>query len=149
MSDNWLNYVPVDLTYRPTPEAAQRAVALLKVMTSTAEGVEAEFFDDIVFVDPGSNWSGVECPFCGSDAESWWGRAMDAAWKRRPRNLEATAGCCGVRVSLNDLLYGWPVAFGRFVLSAMNPQKGLLTTEQEHELAECLGCDLKKVWRHF
>lgn len=149
MSDNWLRYVPVDIEYRPTPEAANLAVALLKSLTSIVEGVEAKFHDDIAFVDPGSNWSGVECSICGADAESWWGQAMDAAWKRRPIKLDVIADCCGARVSLNELRYGWPVAFGRFVLSAMNPRVGRLTAEQEGELAQCLGCELNKVWRHF
>jgi hypothetical protein len=149
MSDDWLQYVPVDIEYRPTSEAANRAVALFKSMTSMADSVDADFHDDIAFVDPGSNWSGVECSACGADAKSWWQDAMSLAWKRVPIQLDAVAGCCGARVSLNELRYRWPAAFGRFVLRVMNPHVGQLTAAQERELAQCLGCELTKVWRHF
>ena len=69
MSDNWLQLVPTDPLFRPRPEQAQRARELLASFVPGAVEVSAEAKDRIEFVDPGSNWSGVECPACGADAE--------------------------------------------------------------------------------
>jgi len=149
MSDNWLQFVPNDPEYQPSPEAAERARVLLAAFTPQADTVSVEFKESVQFFHPGSNWSGVECSACGADAESWWNSAMESAYESGFRSLLTTAACCGARLSLNDLRYPWAAAFGRFVLEAMNPNVRDLPPAEEEQLRAALGCDLRKVWVHI
>jgi hypothetical protein len=71
MSDSWLQFIPVDAEYQPSPEAAEHARVLLGTFTPEADTVSFEFKPSVEFFHPGTNWSGVECPACGADAELW------------------------------------------------------------------------------
>jgi hypothetical protein len=149
MSDSWLQFIPVDADYQPSPEAAEGARVLLAAFAPEADTVSVEFKPLVEFFQPGANWSGVKCPLCDADAQLWWGEAMEAADRECFRNLLTTAGCCGAQVSLNNLNYVWPAGFGRFVLEAMNPNVRDLKPGEEAELAAALGCTLRKVWVHI
>jgi hypothetical protein len=149
MSDNWLQFIPVDPNWIPTPAAAERAVALLSAIAPQAEEVNAEFKEQVEFFHPHSNWEGVECPVCGADIESWWDEAMEAASQSGFTDLTVNTPCCGAATSLNDLRYAWPAAFGRFVIEAMNPNIRDTTPEQDGAMAECVGSALRKVWVHI
>jgi hypothetical protein len=149
MSDSWLQFVPSDPDYQPSPEAAECARVLLAAFTPKADTVSVEFTESVQFFHPGSNWSGVKCSACDADAESWWNSAIESADQNGFRSLMTTAPCCGARVSLNDLRYPWPAAFGRFVLEAMNPNVGDLLPAEEAQLRTALGCELRKVWVHI
>src|SRR5262249_33304393 len=79
MSDNWLQLIPTDPDYQPTPEAAERAREHLAALTPDADEVSAEFKESVEFFHPGANWSGVRCPRCDADLEDWWDSALDEA----------------------------------------------------------------------
>jgi hypothetical protein len=149
MSDNWIQFVPSDARYRPSAEAAARARALLASFVPEADEVSATFMDAISFFDPGGNWSGVRCPVCGADAEPWWSEAMDRAHARGFSDLRMIAPCCRTTVSLNELDYVWPAAFGCFVVEARNPNVRDLKAKQKQQLEDCLGCRLKRIWVHL
>lgn len=149
MSDDWLQLVPTDPQFQPTPEASRHAVELFASFCPKATEIEAQFYDTLEFIHPAANWSGVNCPACGADAQEWWSQAMEVALPTKYATLQATAGCCGAQVSLNEMHYVWPAAFGRYALSAMNPDVRDLSPEQEKQLADCLGCNLKAVWAHI
>jgi hypothetical protein len=148
MSDSFLFYVPTDPIFQPTETAAQAAKALLFEYFPESESVEAEFFDSPEFFDGASNWSGVKCHVCGADAESWWDEEMEQAAMSQFEALTRTSPCCGSNVSLNDLNYGWPAAFGRFVVEAENPNSTGLTPEQLKQLEATIGCTLTEVPAH-
>jgi len=148
MSDNWLQFVPADPTYRPSRAAADQAKTLLASFVPRAHEANVEFKDAIEFIHAGSNWSRVNCPVCGTDAEAWWSEAVGAAFNNFT-DLNVTAPCCGARVSLNEMKYVWPVGFASFVIEAMNPGVADLSPEQEELLASCLGCKLRKIWVHI
>jgi hypothetical protein len=149
MSDNILRFVPADPNWQPERKAAEAAASLLKSMLPSAETVSAKFLDSVTFFDPGENWSGVECNACGKDAEAWWGDAIDLAAQKQFTHLTVKAPCCGATVSLNDLLYVWPAAFGRFALEASNPEIADTPKELDQGLAQCLGAPLRKLWQHL
>lgn len=149
MSDNWLQYIPADPFFQPSQAAAERARTLLAAFVPRADTVKSEFKASTEFFHPGGNWSGVKCPACGADAETWWQSAMRAAWKKQFADLNTTAGCCGALVSLNDLHYVWPAGFGRFVIEALNPGVRDLQPAEEDLLRKALGCDLRKIWVHL
>lgn len=149
MSDTVLRYVPTDPHWQPTPEAAAKAVSLLETIAPRADEVKSRFEDEVRFFDPGENWSGVECSACGADAGDWWGRAMDAAYTGGFKDLETVAPCCGKTVSLNELRYVWPAAFGRFALELRNPETADTSEEQDRAVGECVGMQVRKVWAHY
>lgn len=149
MSDNWLQFVPIDPQFLPSAEAAEGARRLLASFVPDSESVTASFKDHVEFFHPMGNWSGVGCPSCGAEAESWWEDAMRNSAETQFQDLFVTAPCCGSRVSLNELRYLWPAAFGRFVLEAMNPNVRDITAEQELALSSELGSLLHKIWVHL
>lgn len=149
MSDNWLRFVPSDPAFQPTPEAAGAAATLLRSFVPSAQHVEARFLDEITFIDAGSNGLEVGCSACGKDAGAWWSDAMSSAWEHGFHDLATNAPCCGARVSLNELHYDRPVAFGRFVLEAMNPSVADVSADQNSQLAASLGCPMRIVWTRF
>ncbi|MBI5927607.1 MAG: hypothetical protein HY836_18625 [Aquabacterium sp.] len=148
MSDSFLFYVPTDPGFQPTPHSAEAAKALLSEYFPDAESVEAEFFDSPEFFDGASNWSGVTCHVCGADAGPWWTDAMEKAAASQFDTLTLTSPCCKNHISLNDLNYGWPTAFGRFALEAENPDSEGLPHEQLALLEATLGCTLKEIPAH-
>jgi hypothetical protein len=149
MSDNWLRYVPTDPEFQPSASAATAAEALLRSFVPRADEVRSEFTEDVGFIDPGANWSGVSCPLCGMDAEPWWGDAMSAVAETDFANLEVHAPCCHATVSLNEMRYVPPAAFGRYVLEAMNPGVQGLSEGQTERLSTALGCPVREIPVHI
>nr|WP_315481723.1 hypothetical protein [uncultured Undibacterium sp.] len=149
MSDNWLQYIPTNPEFIPTINAANDAVKLLEAFFPLAEEVKFEISDSVNFYHPGANWSGVECLNCGVNAESWWDDVMDQAAESQFRSLTFIAPCCGAEVSLNNLKFIWPAAFGSFVLEAMNPRSKNLSSEQFTLLESTLECSLREVAVHL
>lgn len=149
MSDNWLQYVPRNYMFRPTLEAARLAKELLSLLLPEAEEIESTFEDGIKFFDAGANWSGVICPVCGEDAESWWVDAMENASKLRFTSMQCTALCCKSHVLLNELQYVWPAAFGSYVLEAMNPNSNGLSQTELDKIQKVLGCSMYQIQLHI
>ncbi len=149
MSDNWLQYIPLDPEFQPSPKSAETARQLLASFVPKADEVTVDFKSSTEFFHPAGNWSGVKCSVCAADLEEWWYAAMAIASKTAFKNLSVTTPCCGVATSLNDLTYVQPAGFGRFVLEAMNPQVENLTDAEEYRLAECLGGRLRRIWVHI
>jgi hypothetical protein len=149
MSDTWLKFIPTNPNFQPSLDAAEKAKAVLASLAPKAHEITVAFTDSVEFINPMGNWSGVRCPSCGADAEPWWNNAMNDSYKTHFSNLEVTAPCCGVRVSLNDLNYVWAAGFAKFVIEAMNPNCGDLTTEQIRQISDCLGCKVRRIWVHI
>ena len=149
MSDNWLRYVPTDPHFRPEPASVTAAELLLRSFAPQAESVGSELYESVIFIHPGSNWSGVACSACGIDAEPWWEEAMSSAAEARFVSLNTVAPCCGATVSLNELGYRWPAAFGCFVLEAMNPNIKGLSRHQVEQLAMTLGSAVREIPVHL
>jgi hypothetical protein len=145
MSDNWIKLIPRDPNYQPTVKAAKSARDLLASFVPDADEVDFSFMDEVEFVDPLGNWSGVRCYACGADAEPWWREAYGKGFPE----LTMKAGCCGASVSLNELEYVYPAGFAKFVLEAMNPNVKDLKVTQMKKLSQCLGCDLRRIWVHL
>jgi len=149
MSDNWLIFIPTDPDALPSRAAADKAVELLKTFVPEAYEVLAKFSERTEFHCGCGNWSGVNCPKCGTDVEEWWKDAMDKAWESEFKNLSVTTPCCGHSTTLNDLNYVWPAGFSCFVLEAMKPNIRQTTAEQDQALSEALCLKLRKIWVHI
>ncbi|MHA6829295.1 hypothetical protein ACQUJV_24220 [Ralstonia pseudosolanacearum] len=148
MSDNWLQYVPLDPEFVPTELDAEAARTLFSKFAPNADEISLSFKQHVEFFHPGANWSGVTCPLCDADVEAWWTTKMEDFAAGQLPDLLAKTNCCRTTVSLNELRYVWPAGFGRFVLEAMNPNLRGLSVEQESQLEEVLGCKLRAIWMH-
>ena len=149
MSDHYLRLVPVDPKWQAMPEAAEAAVRVLAEMLPAAEEVSSRLEESVVFYDAGQNTISVSCPACGADSESWWGEAMGEAFASAYRDLVVTTPCCARPMSLNDLAYDWPAAFGSFSLEVANPGVPVFADEQRAAVERALGTSLKVVWQHL
>lgn len=95
--------------------------------------------EHVRFIDAGENWDGVHCPRCGADAQAWWADAVTDASTSQFQTLRVRTPCCGASVSLNEMRYGWPVAFGRFSIEARNPDACDLSQDQVLQIERVLG----------
>ena len=57
--------------------------------------------------------------------------------------------CCGGEHTLHELAYAWPQGFGRFALSAVNPNIGELDERHRREVEEVLGTAVQVIYRHL
>src|SRR5262245_59203231 len=120
MSDNWIILIPDDPTLVPEPARQKAAAAHLRRIAPEGE-VRTEASDSIKFIDCGSNFESVHCPYCDASIEmGWWGDRMSDDYDKGFRLSPLTMPCCSKQASLNDLSYERPQAFGRFVLEVMN-----------------------------
>ncbi len=149
MSDNWLQFIPDEPTFQPTLQAAENARTLLHSFLPNSDEINIKFMESVTFFDPGSNWSGVECPACNTNIEEWWPEAMGVAAENDFQDLMTVTPCCSKKISLNNLKYIWAVAFGRFVLEAQNPNIQDFPIIQKTQLEKILGCTLRQVWMHL
>jgi len=149
MSDTYLRLIPSDPDYRPTQDAAEAGVRLLKGFFPRAEGVKTQAEEGVVFFDAGENTESVACPACGVDLMDWWGDAMDAAHAKEFRDLSVVTPCCAKRTSLNDLVYVWPAAFGSVALEVANPGVSSIAEAQRAAVEQVLGCPVKVVWQRI
>ena len=149
MSDNYLQLVSVDPFWLPSPEALMASLSILRKFVPAAESVSAESKKHVTFFDAGTNLERITCPSCGSDLRCWWGGVMDEAWNSKFENLSVVTPCCHTSTSLNDLVYTWPMAFGRFALVITNPGVTSLANEQIKEIELAVGSSLKVIWKHL
>jgi hypothetical protein len=150
VSDNVLRIIAVEPTWTPAPSAANAAKELLRRLAPAAEIVEADRYDETVFIDQGGNWERVGCPSCGVELDTvWWQDNMDRAYQSRFRSLEVVTPCCASATTLNDLDFQWPVGFARFEICARNPRRGWLDAGELDELERALGVRIRQVMAHY
>ena len=146
MAETYLQFVPVDPTYRPSLAALEGARELLASIATDAQEVTACNYPGIQFFDSGQEWDYPSCPACGASTEPWFQDAMERAWDESNgayRSLLATARCCDAEVFLNQLHYPGGDRFASFLLEAAQPFANVSPTQQL-ELEKILGCKLIK-----
>jgi len=151
MSDNWIEIVPQDPDFVPALETQNRAKAYFEKIAPNADEVTITAGDTIKFFDCGANFQSIHCPECASEIDmDWWGQEMSQATQDDGFILEEIlTPCCHVASTLNNLLYDWPQAFGRFCISAMNPDIGTLTDNTVAQFEAVLGCRITVVYQHI
>jgi hypothetical protein len=134
----------------PPAEAQAQAVAALRARLPLPSHVEARVFDEVTFVDQGSNFEKVLCPACDEDITEHWAEWLDATFAAEFPDLSLTTPCCGRHSNLNALHYIPPAGFARFSLCAMNPNiGGLLAAKDVSVLEDVLGCKLRQVYARY
>ena len=151
MSDDFLIFVPTDPHLVPSSEVQRQTTELVRSLLPDAAEVSSEATERVQFYDGGSNFSGVSCPHCRSELSlEWWGEIMDedydeGGFRLAPYELP----CCHRSSNLNELRYDWPQAFGRFAISAMNPNIGRAPDSLRAAVAEKLGCTVATIHQHI
>ncbi|MCL6604577.1 MAG: hypothetical protein K6T94_17065 [Paenibacillus sp.] len=95
----------------------------LRMVTSNKELID-HLYDEVTFIDSGSNFEGIKCNHCLKVIETeWWSDQMEICSLNNFNDISITTPCCNSTVSLNQLEYIWPVGFARYVIEIMNPNE--------------------------
>lgn len=149
MADTYLRIIPADPQCVPSALARERALGVLQRAVPLADDFLSRVTSDVRFVDCGSNFETVRCSSCGADIGEWWSIAMEVAHEQHFCDLRIVTPCCGLRTSLNDLVYAWPAGFARYTLEVLNPAIGSLTAAVLDRLRQTLGAELRVIWAHY
>jgi hypothetical protein len=151
MSDDFLIFVPTAPHLVPTLEVQKQTTELVRSSLPDADEVSAEANERVQFYDCGSNFSRVSCPHCQAELSlDWWGEIMDEDYDDGGFHLARyELPCCQRSSNLNELHYDWPQAFGRFAISAMNPNIGPAPDSLRAAVAEKLGCTVVTIHQHI
>ncbi|UOA27645.1 hypothetical protein DSM107133_02375 [Pseudosulfitobacter sp. DSM 107133] len=152
MSDNWILIVPKQPEHIPSQDEAKAALELLEKSMPDAEEFEIVQSEHIQFFDCGANLETITCPRCSADIDfDWWGEAMSSDFDETSgcQLNEYPMPCCSASASLDELSYEFHQAFGRFALSAMNPNLAKMPDETVSEIEAALGCGVSVVYQHI
>ena len=161
MSDDYLKVIPAEPAHVPPSHLHQKAVEYLERLLPRSDEFEARTYDEVTFIDQGSNLEAIICPSCGtrlkieSDAQddpaaSWWDDFGDRLGEARADLVSTTLPCCGATVKATDLIFDWPAGFASFEISVLNPSvAGKLSAAAMADLESILGCKLRQVWAHY
>lgn len=149
MSQNILKVIPSSPDFIPSRQAVEKVRNLVSSVFPHATNIDFHFNENSKFVDPGTNFHSISCPFCGSIIDlSWWQEAMDQASVDNFSDLTIEVPCCSRPTSLNDLIYDWPAGFARFILTVFDPD-GDLCSEDVKKIEDALQCRIKKIAAHY
>ena len=151
MSDHFIVLVPRDPRLVPTDEVQRRLVGALNRIAPNAECVTAAASAQIQFFDCGQNFAGISCPHCSSEISvDWWQERMSNDTDGSGFRLDSyEAPCCTLSVNLNELIYDWPQAFGRFNCVVQNPNIGEIGDAAKSELEAAAGFALVPIYQHL
>lgn len=148
MSDYILRLIPEQPDFLPlvTTQRIQQEIQKLKIST---DDVIVKIHDHVAFIDAGENFGYILCPVCREKLTiEWWQQSMNDAWKTKFSVLASLVPCCGVEVSLNDLVYEWRIGFAKFCIEIYNPTCELKESEYA-SLEQLVGIKLNVIRCHL
>jgi hypothetical protein len=150
MSDNWIALVPENPQFVPDVTKRLKARDRFAEISPQADEIEITVSENVRFFACGGNFERICCPSCGAEIPiEWWQGRMDEDHDDGFKLADYATPCCGKKSTLNDLVYEWPQAFGRFALDVMNPNIGKLDDKYKQEFEEILGTKLRVVYQHI
>lgn len=151
MSDNFIVLVPKDPRFAASTDVQRRVAEILRRLAPKADSIEPEVSEAIRFHDAGSNLESIFCPRCAAKINiDWWQDRMDDDWDEEGFRLERyEAPCCGALLTLNELKYDWPQAFGRTSWTVQNADVGELDEMAREDLEAAAGTPLVVVYQHL
>jgi hypothetical protein len=150
MSDNWIALVPEDPRFVPDAAKQRRAHKRFAEIAPEADEIEIKVSKKVVFFDCGGNFERICCPSCGAEIPvEWWQERMADDDDEGFKLAAYATPCCEKMVTLNELVYEWPQAFGRFAVDAMNPNIGKLDDKYKREFEKILGTKLRVIYQHI
>ena len=161
MSESWLRFFAADADALPDSERIEKALAFVAEALPRADHIEVERYDGIRLIDCGENLTSVKCPSCRSElfpkivsVELLATATMHSGIS--DRRLDLT--CCGARQNLRELLYDWPIAFGRFSIDVRDPGASWYMGVPDHkreeqallsDLSQVLATPMRALWAHY
>ncbi len=105
----------------------------------------------IRFHDAGSNFESIACPCCAAEVSiDWWQDRMDDDSAEEGFRLQRyPVPCCNAALTLNELRYESPQAFGRTSWTVRNANIGELEAGHLQELEVAAGAPLTAVYQHL
>jgi hypothetical protein len=150
VSDHTISLIPEDPEFIPSRNAQERARDRMGEIAPQAEAIEIRVCPTIEFFDCGENFEQVLCPSCGSAIPNkWWQDRMNEYDEDGFRLARYPTPCCGSPHTLHELAYDGPQGFGRFALTALNPNIGTLERGHQDELERILGTKLRVIYQHL
>lgn len=152
MSEDWIVLIPEDPRFIPDEEKREQGRDRMTTIVPDADGIEIEIevFDTVQFFHCGANFGRIFCPGCRSEIPfSWWQGRMDEDYGDGFKLASYPTPCCGAVLTLHELIYEWQQGFGRFALSARNPNIGLLSEGHRAELETIVGTKFRVIYRHI
>lgn len=157
MSRSAIVLVPCQRGFVPDDARCREALASIQAMLPPDAIVGLVRHEGIELFDCGENFLDVRCPACGVSLDTGdWGDLMDADYNAAA-GQGTTSGfrlqarplpCCGASHAVDELVYDWPMAFGKFAITLDDPAIGQFTPEQLSAIEGKLGCGLVMVLRH-
>lgn len=138
VSDIIYKIIPEIYDYYPADtKLIEGAVQILK-MYIKADKITWEDFENPAFIDCGSNFESVSCPFCEeSIAINDWQEMMSLSYEESHfNNLDILLPCCKRVSTLNNLKYQSDCGFAKFVIEILNPEY----PPCKHDLYEASKC---------
>jgi hypothetical protein len=151
VSEQLIILVPVDPHFQPVPKQADRAVDLLKTIVSEYDRIGLKISAKPQFFNGMENFESVHCPgtFEPIDME-WWGDMMDKDFDGEGFRLAIIETPCGQSgLTLNDLEYQSPCAFGVFGIEIANPNIRNLPEADQKAVGQVLGCAVRQIFAHI
>ena len=124
MSDTIYKIIPEIYDFYPTnTKSIEGAVQILK-MYIKADKITWDVFENPVFIDCGSNFESVSCPFCEEniDIDDWQEMLSLSYEKSCFNNIDILLPCCKKMSTLNNLRYNSDCGFAKFVIEVLNPE---------------------------
>lgn len=129
------------------PFSEEYVISEVKKLLPNAD-VDCEKYNNVQFIDCGSNLESIHCPICGSNIDfDVWGEYMEAASENDFIKLDTVMECCGRNVSLNELDYYFECGFAKFEIDIINPP--MLPDDFLHRLSEKLNINLRMINSHI
>ena len=151
MSDDYIVLVPRDPKFVASSDAQKRVAAILRQLAPSADNIEPEVSEAIRFHDAGSNFESISCPRCAAEISiDWWQERMDDDSVEEGFRLERyPAPCCDAPLTLNELEYKSPQAFGRSSWTVRNANIGELDEMAHKKLEAAAGTPLVAIYQHL
>ncbi|MEO1536830.1 MAG: hypothetical protein AAFR73_03795 [Pseudomonadota bacterium] len=151
MSDRFLVVIPAD----PATALPETAEGIRSALAAMADGNESRVKDygKLQFIDAGQNFERITCPACAAeiDAAATWHDWMESDFHGEDgfHLHRHETPCCGMEMTLNELVYHFPQGFARWFVSARNVNRGPLTPDEIMRLEEIAGFKLTAIAQRY
>lgn len=151
MSDNWIALIPKDPHFVPSEHHGKAAAAYLASIAPESDEIDVRVDNKIQFHDCGGNLESICCPRCNATIDpDWWSDRMSDDFEGDGYQLKLhQTPCCHSWASLAELIYDFDQGFSRFIVEAMNPNIGELSTEQLENFRHLLGTEIRAIYQHI
>ena len=152
MADRFIVLIPTDHDARLSQNQLAGLEDTLAGICGVKESRAKTFGDRLQFIDCGENRQAILCPACEADLDvSWWAHRMDHAWDNDHgfHMCDFAMPCCGATSQLDKLIYRPKQGFARWFVSARDPGREALTSDDISRLEAIAGQPLTVIYQMY